>query len=162
MPWPGRRENLWLAQGLWPVFFKPPTITVDQDYLRPHVYIDVSGSTRQHQPLIYGLIAHLSDLIGQPVYLFSNTVVEASLQDIRKGRVTTTGGTDFDCVMEHALKNHFRKLILITDGCAEMNENSRAKVRSGEIEAFLVLTDSRYHLCEVLAGHAKVIFYLNT
>jgi len=87
VPWPGRRENLWLAHGLWPVFFKPPVYTRDLDYLRPHVYIDVSASTSEHQPMIYGLVHHLADIIGEPIYLFSNTVAEASIEHIRTGKV---------------------------------------------------------------------------
>jgi len=161
MPWPGRRENLWLARGLWPVFFKPPVYTKDLDYFRPHLYIDVSASTGDYQPMIYGLVFHCSDLIGEPIYLFSNTVAEAKIEDIKTGKVRTTGGTDFDCVMEHALKNRFKKIIIITDGQADMNEKNQAKVKSGEVEISLVLTENTPHLDAILKEHVKNIFYLN-
>ncbi len=162
VPWPGRRENLWLALGLWPVFWKPPVYTRDLDYLQPHLYLDVSGSTEENQPMIYGLVYHLADLIGDPIYMFSNTVAEAGIEDIRSGRVRTTGGTDFDCVIEHATQNRFRKIILITDGYADMNDKNRKRVSSGELEIYLVLTEQPHrHLPDVLANHARQTFVLS-
>ena len=157
LPWPGRRENLWLANGLFPVFYRPETWTKDYEHLRPHIYIDVSWSTSRKQPLVYGLVHHLSDLIGSPVYMFSNRVVEASMDDIRTGKVKTTGGTDFDCVMDHAARHHFRKVIMITDGCADMSRKNEAKLRSGKVELYLVLTDRTNfphvaHLREMVRG----------
>jgi hypothetical protein len=140
LPWPGRRESLWLAAGVWPVFFNAPAQTRDLDYLRPHLYIDVSASTSEHQPKIFGLVTHLADLIGEPIYLFSNTVVEASLEDMADGKVTTTGGTDFDCVVEHAIRHNFKKVVMITDGYAALNDKNTARVRSGEVKVLALLT----------------------
>ena len=160
IPWVGRRELLWLGMGWWPVFFNNPTITRDLDHLRPHIYLDVSGSTRERQPLIYGIIRHLADIIGEPVYLFSNTVAEASMEDIKKGKVTTTGGTDFDCVIEHASKNRFRKILIITDGFADMSRKNQGRVRSGKPEINLVLTQKLPRRANKIAELAKNVFCL--
>ena len=145
IPWVGRRESLWLSNGIWPVFFNTPTFSKDLDHVRPHIYIDVSASTKEYQPMIYGLVHHLFDIIGEPIYLFSNKVAEASLEDICKGRMKTTGGTDFDCVIEHAAKNRFQKIVVITDGFADMNASNRRKVTEGEMELHLVLTGDGYY-----------------
>jgi hypothetical protein len=161
VPWMGRCESLWMAKGLWPVFFNTPTYTRNLEYIRPHLYIDVSGSTKEQQPMIYGLVAHLADIIGGPVYLFSNTVAEASMEDIKKGKMTTTGGTDFDCVIEHAVKNRFRKIVIMTDGCAEMNGTNRSKITSGEIQLYILFTNRRrYYDPEDLIPLAKEVFYM--
>jgi len=96
---------------------------------------------------------------GRRVFCFP-LFSKASIEHIRTGKVRTTGGTDFDCVIEHALKNHFRKIILITDGCADMTNNNVEKVRSGKLEVYLVLTERSSYLPEVLSTNAKGHFYL--
>jgi len=161
IPWPGRRENLWLANGLLPVFYKPPVMLKDLEYLRPHLYLDVSASTKEFQPIIYGLIAHCGDIIGQPIYLFSNKVFEISLKDLRQGKIITTGGTDYDCVIEHALKNHFKKIIIVTDGYAELRPENQAKIKQQNLKIYLILTNPSNPIPQCFEDYTNNVFYLN-
>ena len=141
---PGRRESFMLASGIWPLFYKVQTDSRQEEERRAHMYLDVSGSTRSTQPLIYSLALHLKDKLGTPYYLFSNVVEELDMADLARGRVRTTGGTDFDCVFEHASRCGFRKVILLTDGFACISPENVAKVKSGQIALFLMLTDSNF------------------
>lgn len=85
---------------------------------KAHVYLDVSGSMIQ-------LIPHLLSLImpyvvnGQAdVFQFSTYVEHMSLEELRKAHLRTSGGTDINCVLIHALdaKPHLRRALILTDG----------------------------------------------
>src|SRR6185436_14115848 len=67
-------------------------------------------------PLLYGALAALRQHVEREVFLFSTVVSPISLQDLQRGRVDTTGGTDIRCVLDHALKYRVRKVLLVTDG----------------------------------------------
>ncbi len=142
LPSAGRREALLLAEGVWPVFFKRSPLPRDVSDHRVHLYIDVSASTKEVQPFLYSLVLHLSELVGEPLYLFSNRVVPVTLRDLRLGISRTTGGTDLDCIIEHAVQNHFRKVLIVTDGFAYISADCRERVLRGEVILFAVLTES--------------------
>ena len=155
----GRRESFLLSCGVWPVFFENTVLQVTKDFCRVHMYIDVSGSTSEIQPFLYGLVRHLGDLAGEPVYLFSNQVAEISLGDLEGGVRRSTGGTDFDCVIEHAVKNRFGKVLMITDGMADMREENKERVRKGEVDLYVLITNEYHH--RGLDGLAKRIWRLD-
>ncbi len=160
IPWAGRREMLWLANGFNPIFYNAPSFVKELDELRPHIYVDVSASTGDMQPQVFGIIAQCADIIGEPVYLFSNTVYEATMNEIREGKMRTTGGTDFNCVMEHAFKNRYRKIVIITDGYGDIEDHWASKVRKGEIDIYIILTEESTGLPDVLKEKAKEVFVL--
>jgi hypothetical protein len=71
------------------------------------------------------LIPHLLSLImpyvvnGQAdVFQFSTYVEHMSLEELRKAHLRTSGGTDINCVLIHALdaKPHLRRALILTDG----------------------------------------------
>lgn len=136
VPFWGRKELFLHRGGYRPVFFPNPVVSRDWSNHKVHLYIDVSGSTRRLWDLLYGLVLHLRDEIGEPFYLFSNQVGAIGLNELKNGRVRTTGGTDFDCVFEHARANHFRKILVITDGHAGLRGNYQ-KIP----DLYLVLTE---------------------
>jgi len=140
VPFPGRREAFLLAARWWPVFFPNVLQAPDEDEQRVHLYIDTSGSTRRLWSFLYGLVLHLHDEIGDPVYLFSNAVAPVGIADLRAGRVLTTGGTDFDCVAEHALSRRFRRILVATDGEAPLDEAVSRRLRQQHVGVFVVLT----------------------
>src|SRR5436190_2911334 len=80
------------------------------------VYLDVSGSMDQYVPLLYGALIALRNHVHADVVLFSTTVASVRISDLRKGSVSTTGGTDITCVLDHVLRTHVRKALVITDG----------------------------------------------
>ncbi len=140
VPFPGRREAWLLAAGIWPAFFPSQVRAPDEEERRVQVYVDVSGSTRALWPFLYGLVLHLADEIGEPIHAFSNAVREIGLGDLRAGVVESTGGTDFDCVAEHALARRYRRILVLTDGMAELDPALARRLRRERVEVFLVLT----------------------
>ncbi len=140
VPGSGRREAFLQAAGVWPVFFESAMPARVDDEQRVHVYIDVSGSTSEAQPVLYGLVVHLGELVGQPVYLFSNTVAPVSLKELRDGKRKSTGGTDFDCIVNHAVRNRFRKVLVVTDGYGGLEPQSHVKLRRERVRVYLLLT----------------------
>jgi hypothetical protein len=83
---------------------------------RAHVYLDVSGSMNAYIPLLYGALAALRDYVDPEVLLFSTKVSPIAMAELRRGVVTTTGGTDIACVLEHIVKKRIRKALVLTDG----------------------------------------------
>jgi hypothetical protein len=156
---PGRRDLFMMALGHTPLFYDQPVFCRGEEDHRVHLYIDVSASTGRLQPFLYGLALHLGDLIGEPAYLFSNQVWEVSLGDLSRGTVRTTRGTDFDCVVQHAAKNRFSKILIVTDGMADLEEKNQELLRSAGIQIYLMLTQSFGH-CP-LALLAREIWNLN-
>jgi hypothetical protein len=137
---PGRADYLAMAAGMWPSLFHGARYLQTVDDLRAHVYIDVSGSLDRWAARVYGLVVALSDEIGSPVHLFSTVVVDATLAEIARGLRWTTFGTDFNCVMQHALDHRYRRLVMITDGIGDLDEGLAKGFRTSGGSLFLVLT----------------------
>jgi hypothetical protein len=140
---PGRREAAFLACGILPPFYRTIASAPDETEERVHVFLDVSGSTSQYQRLLYGLTIRLGEQIGNTVFLFSNVVVPVSIDELEKGKCASTGGTDFDCVLQHALDRNFTRIIIVTDGFGEFRDALAARARARRLRLFLVLTEHR-------------------
>jgi hypothetical protein len=136
----GRREVFLLAGGWWPVFF--PQAAPDENAQAVRVYLDVSGSTLRVQPILYGVLRGLGRLVAEPVNLFSNRVVEITLEELRRGRRVTTHGTDFDCVAEHALRARHRRILVVTDGQGGLSQQNANRASAAGLEIFVLLTAS--------------------
>jgi hypothetical protein len=135
---PGRSDWPSLSLGFWPTLFHGPRFDTADDDQRAHVYIDVSGSFDAFLSQVYGLILALGDEVGSTVHLFSNQVADATLDELARGLKRTTGGTDFDCVLGHALEHRYRRIVIITDGIGELE--------AGVGEAFQAFGGSLYLL----------------
>jgi hypothetical protein len=85
---------------------------------RAHVYLDVSGSMSQELGLLIGLLWKLRKWIRSPFYAFSNGVYPARIV-AGKLQTSTTGGTCFNDVLEHLVKERPGKSMIITDGFIE-------------------------------------------
>lgn len=83
---------------------------------RTHVYVDVSGSMDKLIPLVYGALLPLADCLHPQVHLFSTSLANITLEDLRSGVVLTDGGTDIACVTEHMVESGVRRAAIITDG----------------------------------------------
>lgn len=90
--------------------------TVLDNQLLP-IYLDVSGSTYSFLPKIIKLITNASKEIDY-VWGFSNNVVKHDIKDLKEGKINSTGGTDFVCILNHALENKYKHIVVITDGWA--------------------------------------------
>lgn len=137
---PGRRETFFIAAGYTPVFYPNSVHTLDEKEEQAQLYIDVSGSTDTIQPFLYGLALHLHEGISEPVHLFSNTVEDVMISELAKGVRKSTFGTDFDCIFEHALKHNFKKILIVTDGYATLNDELAEKAQKQGMKVFIVYT----------------------
>lgn len=83
---------------------------------RALVYLDVSGS-------MSNLLPHLVDLLVRParagllsVMQFSNAVAPMTAVDLGRGRLTTTNGTDINCVLDDLAGRRETRALIVTDG----------------------------------------------
>ena len=65
---------------------------------------------------IYGAVNDCREWVHPSVHLFSNSISDITLGDIRRGIVKTTNGTDVCCIAEHMKNNKVRRACIITDG----------------------------------------------
>lgn len=83
-----------------------------------HIYLDVSGSMSNILPHLLRLLIPYVKRQEALVFQFSTTVDPLSLTELRSGQLTTTGGTNLNCVLEHMLdgEEKIQKALLVTDG----------------------------------------------
>ena len=81
-----------------------------------HVYVDVSGSMDGIKDALYGAVLDCREWVHPKVHLFSTKIADVSLDEMRKGIVSTTGGTDIGCVAKHMAEKAARRACLVTDG----------------------------------------------
>jgi len=79
------------------------------------IYFDVSGSMDKYIPMIIDLICNIDGRINH-VWCFSTVVVRHTIDDLIERKITTTGGTSFKCVVDHAVQNEFKDIMVVTDG----------------------------------------------
>jgi hypothetical protein len=114
---PGRKEIPYLFHPSYQsVFF---THWLYKDLLKTgkvYLYLDVSLSVFKVLPVVMGVLSALKEYLGDPIYGFSNKVFPISVKELKEGRVRTTGGTDLEPVLTHALREGFPQILIITDG----------------------------------------------
>ncbi len=140
----GRRETFFIAGGVYPFFFKNLVVDDDEFYKNTHIYIDVSGSVLEELPFIYKLIESIKLYISEPIYLFSTKIEEISIEELKNGEIKTTYGTDFNCVILHAINNNFKKILIITDGRGSISDDNIVFAKEKNIEIFVILTTNKY------------------
>jgi hypothetical protein len=126
---PSHRDMSLLAAGHIPILWRNHKNHNSSINKNVAIYLDVSGSVGTELPRILGVIAAMRQNITT-VFCFSNEVHKHSIAEISSGQYTTTGGTDFDCIIEHAVENRIDKIIVFTDGYA--NCSSENKELSGK------------------------------
>ncbi len=111
------RQRLGLPNTLWE---QPTTINVRRWHPteKSHVYLDVSGSMEH---LLPNLIDLLGPFVGDgtaDVFQFSTEIAPITFDQISQGDITTTGGTNINCVLEHllAMPKIPKTVLLVTDG----------------------------------------------
>ncbi len=83
-----------------------------------NVYLDVSGSMELELQQLVGLLWRLRDWIRRPFHAFSNGVVPARIEN-GKLLTRTTGGTQFNDVLEHVVRHRPGRSLVVTDGFIE-------------------------------------------
>jgi hypothetical protein len=136
---PARSDMILTAMGVPVFFWKNP------DYMEPQgdvrVYVDVSGSVSGYQDWIYGVILALEEYLYTNIYLFSNDVAEVTVGEFAEGKVVSTYGTDFNCVLNHILEHNVEKAVVVTDGYASASQDLVAKVKEKQVEIFSVVVE---------------------
>lgn len=79
------------------------------------IYFDVSGSMDRYIPDIVEMLVNLDEKL-EYLWLFSTEIKKHTIQQLKDKEIYTTGGTDFDIVINHAVENNFTNIIVITDG----------------------------------------------
>lgn len=139
---PSKRDMTLLAAGCWPGYFHNRHSRPSQHNTGCAIYLDVSGSVQEHLPAIIGVIAKLSSEIPT-LYLFSNTVVETTMKDLIRGAISTTGGTDFDCIAESILEKNYDKAVIITDGYARLGSDLSEELKTRNTSILTILFGGR-------------------
>ena len=129
-----RFNILQLATGYLPVFWQMNV--PDENKGSVYIYIDTSGSMGDWVKWCYELCVALEDWLAEPILLFSNQIAEINLRQLRQGFVSSTGGTDFDCIAEHALEKGYQKIIIITDGYASISQANADALKRKDIHLF--------------------------
>jgi hypothetical protein len=85
---------------------------------KAHVYLDVSGSMIQLIPHLLGLILPYVNSGQADVFQFSTYVEHMPPDELRKAKLRTSGGTDINCVLIHALdaRPRLHRALIVTDG----------------------------------------------
>lgn len=111
------RKQLGVQGLLWNQPGQVRARTVDKPS-KAHVYLDVSGSMIQLIPHLLGLILPYVTTGQADVFQFSTYVEHMPLEELRRAKLRTSGGTDINCVLIHALdaKPRLSRALILTDG----------------------------------------------
>ncbi len=137
------RKQLGAPQTLWA---QPTEIKarIPEKPNRAHLYLDVSGSMNFIIRNMLGLLLPYVAERKVEVYQFSTEVDALSLQDLRAARLKTTGGTDINCVLAHALEQQppVEKVLVLTDGAVgdPLPEHARGVEEQG-MKLYIVMPD---------------------
>lgn len=104
------------APALWA---QPASVPVRTRRPEPcaSVYLDASGSMFALLEPLLGLLAPYVRSGRALLWQFSTEVAPLGAADMATGRLSTTGGTDIDCVLEHVLEHPgARRVLVVTDG----------------------------------------------
>lgn len=150
----GLPSTLWQQNGLLPTPAHEALGTT-------HVYFDVSGSMSSLIPHLLGVLRPHVRRGEARVFQFSTSVVPMPLSDLAAGRVSSTGGTDINAVLRHALATTgLRRMLILTDGITGTPEpRLQAEAQIQRIRVHVVLpaeSGFREHL-EGLAASIKVL-----
>jgi len=122
----------------WDIFAVRPV----KSKMKVPIYLDVSGSMHSYLPTLIELILNIRDDI-EYVWGFSNRVHKHTMEDLRKRKITSTGGTDFDCIISHAEENNFKSILVITDGYAYCRQPEGEKLPFLSDAVVVLCTESR-------------------
>lgn len=134
---PTTNELVMVAGGYTPVFWKNKKPIDGMKNSNIAVYLDVSGSVSSFLPTILGVIGNLRKNIKE-IYCFSNEIHRATMVELLNGHYVSTGGTDFNCIVSHAVDNSIDKMIIFTDGDAYISDQNKQIVKDEIKDAALI------------------------
>ena len=122
------------------------------------VYLDVSGSMEEVLTSLYGAVLDCQEMVFPTVHLFSTSVTDVTLAELRAGKCESTGGTAIDCVAEHMARNKVRRALIITDGWVgtPAGEHHDTLAKSRLAVAYLGNSTNQTDL-EAVANHTTIL-----
>jgi GNAT superfamily N-acetyltransferase len=156
---PGRRDAAFLASGMYPVFYQANKTQFEPEQLA-HVYVDVSGSMVEEMPYMFGVLSRSREMISDPIHEFSERIEDVTFSEFEHGVCRTTGGTDFSCILQHALDKNFKQIIVFTDGFARYNDAVGDRFKSAGKKLHIVFVGSGSHSrreCDLLQLATSVL-----
>jgi len=156
----GRRELMLLYKKKYPFFFPNTIEDMAQVYKNVNLYIDVSFSVENFLSFVYGLVNSVKAYLNDRVFIFSGEVEEMSINQLKKGLVLSTGGTNFDELVSHAITNDFKKILVITDGRGDISKDLINEIKKRRMEIFVVLLDDIYFYNNGFQTVAKKVWVL--
>lgn len=128
-----RRDAFLVAAGFDPVMW---TIDIPVAKKALQLYIDVSGSMWSFLHVIMLIHRHLSEFVDSH-FQFSTTVVRV---DPGENRIYSTGGTSYQVVGEHILREGYREVIVLTDNTETISAAVRKKLKKQLDLLYLIQT----------------------
>jgi hypothetical protein len=156
---PCRRDIVMLAAGIIPVIWRNRINDTKKKNLGIAVYVDVSGSMNAVLPKIAGIVYSLRKNIRK-VFQFSNKIVETSIEELGRGVIRSTGGTDFDCIVEHAIDKDYKKIIIFGDGFANMSKENEILAKTRIDKVCMILTDRTDNKDNFFSKQYKNTYYV--
>lgn len=107
----GAPKTLWAQPGM-------VKARIPEKPSRAFVYLDVSGSMFNYLSyLLHLLLPYVANKRAE-VFQFSTVVKPLPYADLRSGQMTTTGGTNINCVLSHlvSVEPKVDKVLILTDG----------------------------------------------
>jgi hypothetical protein len=139
---PSGKDMAMLAAGYIPTLWKNNVQRDKTENKNIAIYLDVSGSVGAHLPMILGFITSLKRNI-QKVFCFSTYISEHTLQELNEGKFKSSGGTDFNPIVEHAIENKLDKIVIITDGHARVGHRHQQLAKKHIDDAAVVYFGNR-------------------
>ncbi|MGE0432838.1 MAG: hypothetical protein AB7S36_11305, partial [Planctomycetota bacterium] len=98
----------------------------------------------------------------EPLRAFSTRIEPLSRRDLRAGRISSTGGTDFNAVAADLLKRRTRHAVIVTDGRGDLTAALRAQLRQQRIQLAIVYPEEprRSPWDEVVAPRGRIVIGL--
>jgi len=136
---PSRPDMYWVLAGMEPVLWRIPENAQERGAVA--VYLDVSGSMSNYIATVYECCLAFEEYLATDIYLFSNQVETIQIDQLKAGKVRTTYGTDFDCVVDHFLEHpELRRAVLFSDGYAGLDRSLHQKLQASNQEIIGVIT----------------------
>lgn len=130
------------SRGIWPVFFEN---NIEDPKGLCHIYIDDSGSQFDVIGFVVRLFSTMKDYLCNDVHFFSESIWTINKLKLKSDmEVETTGGTDMNCVIEHALKNKIQKCLVITDGYGPLSDDNALLAKRAGQKYLIGFTEDHY------------------
>ncbi|MCU0496086.1 MAG: hypothetical protein MUF87_01900 [Anaerolineae bacterium] len=138
------RARLGMPETLWN---QPSTVKarLSEPSNRAFIYLDVSGSMSQLLSYLLGLMVPYVVNHQAYVFQFSTLVTDLPLPELKQGRITTTNGTDINCVFEHlfTIAPKIPRVLILTDGEVGAIKNDYIdRLQTQAIKLYVVMPES--------------------